>query len=106
MELAYDDVGGGPCVVLIHGHPFDSMLWQPQMEALAGGFRVVSPDLRGFGERPVGPHVVSLREYAEDIEELLARLDIDEAAIVGLSRPCRMRRAPGCHSLDRRLRVR
>jgi 3-oxoadipate enol-lactonase len=85
MELAYDDVGGGPCVVLIHGHPFDRTLWQPQMEALAGGFRVVAPDLRGFGESPVTPHIVSLREYAEDIEELLAGLDIEEAAIVGLS---------------------
>ncbi|MDA0166731.1 alpha/beta hydrolase [Solirubrobacter ginsenosidimutans] len=85
MRLAYDDVGAGPCVVLIHGHPFDRTLWQPQLEALAGDFRVVAPDLRGFGESPVTPHLVSLREYAEDVEELLAHLDIDEAAIVGLS---------------------
>jgi len=85
MELAYDDAGAGPCVVLIHGHPFDRSLWQPQVAALAGGFRVVAPDLRGFGESPVTPHLVSLREYAEDVAELLDRLGIRRAAIVGLS---------------------
>src|SRR3954447_17641018 len=85
MELAYDDVGAGPCVVLIHGHPFDRSLWQPQLEALAADFRVIAPDLRGFGESPVTSDCVTMREYAEDIEELLARLGIGEAAIVGLS---------------------
>lgn len=85
MELAYDDVGGGPCVVLIHGHPFDRSLWQPQVEALAGDFRVVAPDLRGFGESAGTPHLVSMREYGEDIEELLDRLGVGQAAIVGLS---------------------
>ena len=85
MELAHDDVGGGPCVVLIHGHPFDRSLWQPQVAALAGEFRVVAPDLRGFGESPVTPHLVSLPDYAEDVVELLARLGIGRAAIVGLS---------------------
>jgi 3-oxoadipate enol-lactonase len=85
MQLAYDDVGAGPCVVLIHGHPFDRSLWTPQLAALATGFRVVAPDLRGFGESPVTPHLVSLPEYAEDVLELLDRLGIARAAIVGLS---------------------
>jgi 3-oxoadipate enol-lactonase len=85
MELAYDDVGGGPCVVLVHGHPFDRSLWQPQLAPLAAGFRALAPDLRGFGESPVTPHVVTMRQYAEDIVELLDRLEIEEAAFVGLS---------------------
>lgn len=85
MELAYDDVGAGPSVVLVHGHPFDRSLWQPQLEALAADFRVLAPDLRGFGESPVTSGSVSMREYAADIEALLARLGIEEAAFVGLS---------------------
>ena len=85
MELACDDIGAGPCVVLIHGHPFDRSLWQPQMEMLASEFRVVAPDLRGFGASPVTPHFVGLREYAEDVEELLERFGIERAAVVGLS---------------------
>lgn len=87
MELAYDDAGAGagPGVVLIHGHPFDRSLWRPQVAALAGDFRVVAPDLRGFGESPVTPHLVGLGEYAGDVVELLDRLGIGQAAIVGLS---------------------
>jgi pimeloyl-ACP methyl ester carboxylesterase len=85
VELAYDDVGAGPSVVLVHGHPFDRSLWQPQLEALAADFRVLAPDLRGFGESPVTSGSVSMREYAADIEALLARLGIEEAAFVGLS---------------------
>jgi 3-oxoadipate enol-lactonase len=49
VKLAYDDAGRGDCVVLIHGHPFDRTLWQPQVAALRDDFRVVAPDLRGFG---------------------------------------------------------
>ena len=51
MRLAYDDVGRGDCVVLIHGHPFDRTLWEPQLAGLRDGFRVIAPDLRGFGRR-------------------------------------------------------
>ena len=85
MELVYDDSGAGPCVVLIHGHPFDRSLWRPQTEMLARAFRVVAPDLRGFGASPLTPHLVTLREYAADVEELLGRLGIERAAVVGLS---------------------
>ncbi|MGH3209846.1 MAG: alpha/beta fold hydrolase, partial [Trebonia sp.] len=85
MQLAYDDAGSGECVVLIHGHPFDRTLWEPQLPALRGRFRVLAPDLRGFGGSPVTPGRVLMREYAADIEELLAALGIARAAVVGLS---------------------
>jgi 3-oxoadipate enol-lactonase len=85
VELAYDAAGGGETVVLIHGHPFDRTLWAPQLTALQQHFRVIAPDLRGFGQSPVTPGQVTMREYAADIEELLDRLDITRAAVVGLS---------------------
>ncbi|MFF0269987.1 alpha/beta fold hydrolase [Kribbella sp. NPDC004536] len=85
MQLAYDDEGRGECVVLIHGHPFDRRLWGPQLVAMRDGFRVLVPDLRGFGESPVVPGSVTMREYADDIEHLLDDLGITRAAIVGLS---------------------
>ncbi len=71
--------------MLIHGHPFDRTLWEPQLAALAGGFRVLAPDLRGFGRSPVTPGCVLMREYAADIGELLDALGIGRAAVVGLS---------------------
>jgi 3-oxoadipate enol-lactonase len=85
VELAFDDAGRGDCVVLIHGHPFDRTLWAPQVAALSDDFRVIAPDLRGFGHSPVTPHLVTMREYAADIEDLLDGLEIARAAIVGLS---------------------
>jgi 3-oxoadipate enol-lactonase len=85
VKLAYDDDGGGEAVVLIHGHPFDRTLWRPQQAALRRDFRVVAPDLRGFGHSPVTPHLVTMRELAADVEELLGMLGIGRAALVGLS---------------------
>jgi len=85
MRLAYDDAGTGHCVVLIHGHPFDRTMWEPQLAALSDRFRVLVPDLRGFGESPVTPGCVTMREFAADIEELLDDLGIQTAAVVGLS---------------------
>ena len=85
MRLAYDDAGSGDCAVLIHGHPFDRTLWEPQLAALRDGFRVLAPDLRGFGESPVTAGSVTMRQYAADIEGLLDDLGIGRAAIIGLS---------------------
>jgi len=85
MKLAYDEAGHGECVVLIHGHPFSRSLWQPQVAALQEQFRVLAPDLRGFGDSPVTPGLVTMREYAADIEGLLDELGITRAAVVGLS---------------------
>ena len=85
MKLARDDAGRGECVVLIHGHPFDRTLWGPQLTALREEFRVVAPDLRGFGESPVTPGSVTMREYAADVEDLLDDLGINRAAVIGLS---------------------
>jgi 3-oxoadipate enol-lactonase len=85
MRLAYDDAGTGHCVVLIHGHPFDRTLWEPQLAALSDRFRVLVPDLRGFGQSPVTQGCVTMREFAADIEDLLDDLGIETAAVVGLS---------------------
>jgi pimeloyl-ACP methyl ester carboxylesterase len=85
VALAYDDAGSGPCVVLIHGHPFNRTLWDPQRDALADRYRVVTPDLRGFGESPVHAGTVTMRELASDVEALLDALNVAAAAVVGLS---------------------
>lgn len=85
MTLAHDDRGSGPAVLLIHGHPFDRSLWGPQLESLSASWRVVAPDLRGFGESPATPGSVRMSELAGDVWELLDGLGIEQAAVVGLS---------------------
>lgn len=85
VDLAYDDAGQGPVVVLVHGHPFNRSMWAPQLDALAGRFHVIAPDLRGYGESPVTAGTVTMRQLADDVGQLLQRQGVDTAALVGLS---------------------
>jgi 3-oxoadipate enol-lactonase len=86
VALAFDDAGEGPVVVLIHGHPFDRSMWSPQHGPLVdAGFRVVAPDLRGYGESPVTPGTVRMADLAADVLALLDRMEVERAAAVGLS---------------------
>jgi len=85
MTLAYDDRGSGPVVVLIHGHPFDRSMWRLQLDELSRWWRIVVPDLRGFGESAATAGTVSMCELAADVWELLGELGIRRFAVVGLS---------------------
>jgi len=84
-SLAFEDRGEGPAVVLVHGHPFDRSMWEPQQEPLGRRFRVITPDLRGYGQSRATIGTVTMRQLAGDVEALLDDLDIDSAAVVGLS---------------------
>lgn len=86
VRLACEEQGCGPAVLLIHGFPLCRRMWRPQVEALAAaGFRVITPDLRGFGdsEAPEGPYFMDL--FADDLAALLDRLGIEQAVIGGMS---------------------
>src|SRR5437660_6984016 len=84
--LAYDDSGSGAAVVLIHGHPFNRTMWAPQIQPLVtAGFRIVAPDLRGYGDSAVTEGTVAMRELADDVSGLIAHLEIKRAAVIGLS---------------------
>lgn len=86
--LHYDDHGPvtGPAVLLVHGHPFNRTLWAPQSTALAAaGYRVITPDLRGYGDSDVTPGKVFLSDFADDVIGLLDLLAIGRAVIGGVS---------------------
>jgi pimeloyl-ACP methyl ester carboxylesterase len=84
--LAYDDVGCGPAVILVHSFPLCRQMWQSQIEALSGqGMRVVAPDLRGFGESIYAGECFSLTALADDINALMSYLGIGRAVMVGVS---------------------
>lgn len=85
IDIAYDDEGSGPPVVLVHGHPFDRSMWRPQLERLAPRYRVIAPDLRGYGETTVVPGKTPLSVFAADLVGLLDRLGVDRAVFCGLS---------------------
>jgi pimeloyl-ACP methyl ester carboxylesterase len=85
IQMAYDDVGVGPAVVLIHGYPFNRSLWTEQTDALTSRCRVVTPDLRGFGESEASEGPATMNLMAQDVAKLMDHLGIDQAVIGGLS---------------------
>jgi pimeloyl-ACP methyl ester carboxylesterase len=73
-------------VVLIHGFPFDHLMWRHQVTAFASR-RCIAPDLRGAGtaSAPDRPDDYSMRAYADDIIALLDSDHVDRAVFCGLS---------------------
>ncbi|MBX9789600.1 MAG: alpha/beta hydrolase [Pirellulales bacterium] len=88
VELALHDQGSGPPILFVHGFPLDHSMWRGQLAAspLAGRFRLIAPDLRGFGSSSVTPGTVGMHEMADDLAALLDTLQIREPVVfVGLS---------------------
>jgi len=82
VDLAFDDEGTGPTLLLLHAGIADRRMWDDVLPRLSRDFRVIRCDFRGFGDTPLpdGPFV-----YAADLAELLAALDASPAHIVGVS---------------------
>lgn len=86
IQMACEDTGSGPAVVLIHGYPLCRQMWRPQVAALvAAGYRVVTLDLRGFGESEASDGPYSMAVFADDVANLLTCLGIERAVVGGMS---------------------
>lgn len=81
-SLAYEVVGEGPTLVLLHAGIADMTMWDAQVDALAEGYRVVRYDMRGYGDSPATPGPFSHRR---DLFALLGSLGIEQAHLVGCS---------------------
>lgn len=80
------DVGTGPPVLLLHGFPDSRFLWRYQVPALSeAGYRVIAPDLRGFGDapRPTQLHAYRRPFLVADVLSLLDRLGLDRVHLIG-----------------------
>lgn len=86
IKMAYDVEGSGPAVVLLHGFPFNRSMWREQAEALSDSYRVITPDLRGFGDSSANSEQpATMHEMAEDVAALMDKLEIERFALGGLS---------------------
>jgi 3-oxoadipate enol-lactonase len=85
LDIAYDDVGEGIPLVLLHAFPLNRKMWAPQLGALAGMGRCIAPDARGFGESDAAPPY-DMDRYADDVAALLDALAVREPVVLaGLS---------------------
>jgi 3-oxoadipate enol-lactonase len=97
--------GSGGTVLFIHGFPFDGSMWAPQLDALPDGWAGLAPDLRGFGQSPLGTArdelssgsraggriarpdepVLTMDRLAEDTARLIESEGAGPAVVCGLS---------------------
>jgi pimeloyl-ACP methyl ester carboxylesterase len=86
----YLDAGDGPTVVLLHGFPETAFAWRAQISVLSEHYRVIAPDLRGYGATDKPATGYDKRNMAKDLVALLDGLGIGKIALVGHDRGARV----------------
>lgn len=82
---AWDDSGIGEPLVLIHGLSETRAAWHHQVQEFSRHFRVITYDVRGFGESETGIPEGTPQQFARDVAGLLSNLGIDQACLWGFS---------------------
>ncbi len=86
----YVEAGEGAPVVLLHGFPETHHAWRHQIPVLAERYRVIAPDLRGYGDTDKPASGYDKRTMANDLRALLRELSIERVALVGHDRGARV----------------
>jgi pimeloyl-ACP methyl ester carboxylesterase len=81
-DIAYDEAGTGHPLLQVHAGIANRHMWDPVWDALTSRFRVIRPDLRGFGETPAATQPFT---NWEDLAGLLRALDAGPAHVIGVS---------------------
>jgi pimeloyl-ACP methyl ester carboxylesterase len=85
LTFHFEAAGAGLPLLLIHGYPLGCQMWLPQINGLRHACRVIAPDLRGFGASQASSGPVAMDTFADDCAALLDHLEIEQAALCGLS---------------------
>jgi pimeloyl-ACP methyl ester carboxylesterase len=84
VRLHAAEAGEGPLVLLLHGFPQFWWAWRSQLvDVAAAGFRVVAPDLRGYGASDKPPRGYDLPTLSADVAALVRALGGQDAVVVG-----------------------
>jgi pimeloyl-ACP methyl ester carboxylesterase len=83
-------IGSGAPVYLLHGFPETWYAWRKQIPVLAERFRVIAPDLRGYGDTEKPAAGYDKRTMANDVLALMDHLGHEKIALVGHDRGARV----------------
>ncbi|MDP9864355.1 MULTISPECIES: alpha/beta fold hydrolase [Streptosporangium] len=84
--IFYKDGGSGQPVVFSHGWPLNSDAWEDQIRSVAeNGYRAVAHDRRGHGRSSATWHGNDMDTYADDLAEVIEKLDLRDVVLVGHS---------------------
>jgi 3-oxoadipate enol-lactonase len=84
-DIAYQILGTGPPVVLLHPFPASHELWLPAAQALVSRYQVILPDLRGHGDSGVGEGPASMEKHASDLARILDHAEVGRTPFAGVS---------------------
>ncbi|MBL8552547.1 MAG: alpha/beta hydrolase [Hyphomonadaceae bacterium] len=85
-QIYYTDLGKGPPVLFSHGWPLAGDDWERQMLFLGErGYRVIAHDRRSHGRSSQTWDGNHMDRYADDLAEVMARLDLKDAVLIGHS---------------------
>jgi len=84
-ELSYDRAGNGPAVILIHGFPESSAIWDDFSKELSKELTVLAPDLPGHGLSGLPPNLSSMDDYADAVHSVAAHAGIKSFTLIGHS---------------------
>jgi len=95
IRLNLQQGGEGPPLLLLHGYPQTHLIWHKVAPQLARYYRVICPDLRGYGDsdKPASDpqHLAySKRTMALDMVELMRELGFEQFAVAGHDRGARV----------------
>jgi pimeloyl-ACP methyl ester carboxylesterase len=83
FRMHYAEAGAGEPVLMLHGWPQHWYMWRHLIPVLSPGFRVICPDLRGFGWSEAPPGRYEKEQLADDILALMDALDLKRVRLVG-----------------------
>jgi pimeloyl-ACP methyl ester carboxylesterase len=83
LRVHVAEAGEGPMLLLLHGWPQHWFMWRRVIERLAPQFRLIAPDLRGFGWTEAPGHGYDGDTFAADQVALLDALEIESASVIG-----------------------
>jgi pimeloyl-ACP methyl ester carboxylesterase len=84
-DIAYQVLGTGAPVVLLHPFPAHHELWLPAAQAVTSRYQLILPDLRGHGNSSVGEGPATMEKHAGDIARILDHAGVGRVPLAGVS---------------------
>jgi 3-oxoadipate enol-lactonase len=85
LHVAIDGSADGPWLTLLHSLAADLTMWDPQVEALGGAFRLLRIDARGHGGSSAEKPAATVDDLAADVVAVWDALGVSRSHLLGLS---------------------